>query len=69
MTVHEIFTHILANIGMIAIALTIVMIIDTLNDKALSKQDRASEGITSIILIAFIVIIYTLEVSVFYLTL
>ena len=66
MTVIEIFTHILVNTGMIAIAIGTVMMIEDLNDKRLQKNHNYDGKISSVVLLILIIIVYCLEASLYY---
>ena len=66
MTVIEIFTQILVNAGMIAISIAAVMMIEDLNDKRLQKKYKYDGEITGVVLLLFMIIIYVLELSLYY---
>jgi len=66
MTVIEVFTHILTNAGMIAISITIVMLIEDLNNKHLLKKNNHDGEISAIVLLLFMLIVYSLELSLYY---
>ena len=66
MTVIEIFTQILVNAGMIAISIAAVMMIEDLNDKRLQKKYKYDGEITGVVLLLFMIIIYGLELSLYY---
>lgn len=66
MTVIEIFTHILVNTGMIAISIMVVMLLEDLNSKRLAKKNNYDNGISPVVLLLFMVIVYGLELSLYY---
>ena len=66
MTVIEIFTQILVNAGMIAISIAAVMMIEDLNDKRLQKKYKYDGEITGVVLLLFMIIVYGLELSLYY---
>ena len=66
MTVIEIFTQNLVNAGMIAISIAAVMMIEDLNDKRLQKKYKYDGEITGVVLLLFMIIIYVLELSLYY---
>ena len=66
MTVIEVFTHILTNAGMIAISIAIVMLIEDLNNKRLLKKNNYDGEISAIVLLLFMLIVYSLELSLYY---
>ena len=66
MTVIEIFTQILVNAGMIAISIAAVMMIEDLNDKRLQKKDKYDGEITGVVLLLFMIIVYGLQLTLYY---
>jgi hypothetical protein len=66
MTVIEVFTHILTNTGMIAISIAIVMMIEDLNNKRLIKKNNYDGEISALVLLLFMIIVYSLQLSLYY---